>query len=354
MLNILNNILSYNLYGNSGFAYLVALFALIVSYFALRIIRKIVIVRLQVLSKISKTKLDDLLVDAIANIKSFTYFIVSFYIASQFLDLSAAFEKGAKFMLLLVLIYEGINIIQKIVGYFIFKASQKNAKGEDVSQAKASAKTLNVFIGIILWTIGVLMLLSNLDVNITSLIAGLGIGGIAVALAMQNILSDIFSSFSILIDKPFQVGDFIVIGSDTGVVEKIGIKTTRLKTLGGQMLIVSNQELTTARVENYYDIKRRRALFTLKVVYESSRKMLESIPFIVADVVKKIPNAELDRCHFKTYGDFSLDFEVSIYINEPGYNDYMDALQDINLDIFSRFKEAGIEFAYRTQVEYHK
>lgn len=354
MLSIIKNILSYMIFGNSGFRYLIALAILLLAYFALRIVRKIIIVRLQALARLSNTKLDDLLVDAIANIKSFTYLIISFYLASLFLNLSVTIEKGAKFMLLLVLIYEGINIIQRVVGYFIFKASQKNAKTEDANQAKATAKTLNVFISIILWTIGVLMLLSNLNVNITSLIAGLGIGGIAVALAMQNILSDIFSSFSILIDKPFQVGDFIVVGADTGVVEKIGIKTTRLKTLGGQMLIISNQELTTARVENYYDIKRRRALFTLGVVYESTRKKLENIPFIIADVVKNTPKAELDRCHFKSYGDFSLDFEISIYINEPSYNDYMDVLQHINLEIFSRFKEAEIEFAYPTQVEYHK
>lgn len=354
MLSILTRILNYNFYGNSGLKYLMALFALFISYFALRLIRRLVVGRLQALAKLSKTKLDDIVVDAIAEIKPFTYFIISLYLASLFLKLSSGLETAATFLLLLVLIYEGINIAQRVVAYFIYLAASKNGKAQDTTQAKATAKTLNVFISIILWTLGILMLLSNVGVNITSLIAGLGIGGIAVALAMQNILSDIFSSFSILIDKPFQVGDFIVIGSDTGVVEKIGIKTTRLKTPGGQMLIVSNQELTTARVQNYYDIERRRALFNLAVVYETSGEKLERIPFIVADVVKNIPKADLDRCHFKSFGDYSLNFEVSIYINEPAYSDYMDVLQAINLDIFSRFKEEGIVFAYPTSVEYHK
>lgn len=354
MLSIINNILTYNIFGNSGLRYLIALAVLLLSYFALRIIRKIIIVRLQTLARLSTTKLDDLVVDAIAEIKLFSYLFVSIYFSSLFLNLSPSFEKGAKFILLFVLVYEGINISQRVVSYFIFKASLKNAKSDDSSQAKASARTLNVFVGIIFWTLGALMLLSNMGVNITSLIAGLGIGGIAVALAMQNILSDIFSSFSILIDKPFQIGDFIVTGDHSGVVEKIGIKTTRLKTPGGQMLIISNQELTTARLENYYDIKKRRALFNLGVVYESSRKKLESIPFIIADIVKNIPKAELDRCHFKSYGDYSLNFEVSIYIKESAYKAYMDVLQEINLEIFSRFKEAEIEFAYPTQLEYHR
>lgn len=352
--NIFSYILDFSLYGNSGLNYLRALGVLLAFYIILRIVRKVLIVRLQSLSKHSKTKLDDIVVDAITDIKTFSYFVISLFISSLFLQLSPNISKGAKAIFLLVLIYEGIRIIQKIVDYFIFKALQKNTKSDDISQAKSTAKTLNIFVSIVLWTLGFLMLLSNIGINITSLIAGLGIGGIAVALALQNILSDVFSSFSILIDKPFQVGDFIIVGSDMGVVQKIGIKTTRLKTLDGQMLIISNQELTTARVQNYYNIKRRRALFTLGVVYESSRQMLESIPVIIADIAKNTPKVELDRCHFKSYGDFSLNFEVSLYIDEPAYNDYMDVLQIINLEIFSRFKEQGIEFAYPTQVEYRK
>lgn len=205
---------------------------------------------------------------------------------------------------------------------------------------------------ICLWVFAGLIVLSNLGFNISSLIAGLGIGGIAVAFALQNILTDIFSSFSIFLDKPFKAGDFIVVGNDMGVVEKIGIKTTRLKTLQGEELVVSNKELTSVRVRNFKKLEKRRVVSMLGICYETNSEKLKAIPSIIKDIVSAIDVTEFDRCHFKDYGDFSLNFETVYYINSADYAQYMDAQQAINFRIKEEFEKRSIGFAYPTQTLY--
>lgn len=348
---ILNKILNFNLYGNSGQNYLTFLVIFLACWLGLAVVKKIILVRLNKIAKKTKNNYDDTLIDIVGKIKPLFYFIISLYIASNFLNLNNFLSKTIFFFFIFVLVYEGIKAFSYLVKILVYKAMKKN--GDD-AQAESTVKTLNTFIQIILWSFGLLLILANMGINITSLIAGLGIGGVAIALALQSILADIFSSFSILIDKPFKVGDFIKAGTDMGTVEKIGIKTTRLRTLDGQLLIVSNQELTKTRVENFQQLHRRRALFNLGVIYETSRSQLENIPKIIAAIIAKQEKANLDRCHFKSYGDFSLNFEVSIYIDVKNYNDFLDILEAINLDIFSDFKKQGISFAYPTQLHYQK
>ena len=351
MEDIINKILSFNFYGNSGKDYLLALAVFAICLLILLIVKKVILARLHKIAKRTKNNYDDTLIGIIFKIKSFFYLVISLYLASNFLNLSNFLSKAIYLLFILVIVYEGIKASSYLLKVLAYKAIKRN---DDDSQAQSTVKTLNVFIQIILWSLGLLLILANMGVNITSLIAGLGIGGIAVALALQNILADIFSSFSILIDKPFKVGDFIKVSADMGTVEKIGIKTTHLRTLDGQLLIISNQELTKARVENFQKLHRRRALFNLRIIYETSRTQLESIPKIIASIVDKQEKANLDRCHFKSYGDFSLNFEVSIFIDVKSYNDFLDILEKINLDIFSQFNEQGISFAYPTQLHYQK
>lgn len=351
MEDIINKILSFNFYGNSGKDYLLALAVFAICLLILLIVKKVILARLHKIAKRTKNNYDDTLIGIIFKIKSFFYLVISLYLASNFLNLSNFLSKAIYLLFILVIVYEGIKASSYLLKVLAYKAIKRN---DDDSQAQSTVKTLNVFIQIILWSLGLLLILANMGVNITSLIAGLGIGGIAVALALQNILADIFSSFSILIDKPFKVGDFIKVSADMGTVEKIGIKTTHLRTLDGQLLIISNQELTKARVENFQKLHRRRALFNLRIIHETSRVQLESIPKIIASIVDKQEKANLDRCHFKSYGDFSLNFEVSIFIDVKSYNDFLDILEKINLDIFSQFNKQGISFAYPTQLHYQK
>ena len=185
--------------------------------------------------------------------------------------------------------------------------------------------------------------------------AGLGIGGIAIAFALQNILSDIFASFSIYFDKPFKVDDFIIIGDDKGVVKKIGIKSTRIQTLQGEELVISNKELTESRVHNYKKMERRRIVFVFGVTYETPTEKVKKIPSIIKDIIEKTELADIDRVHFKEFADFSLNFEVVYYLKTSDYAEYMDTQQEINLAMKEHFEKEQIEFAYPTQTVFvHK
>jgi small-conductance mechanosensitive channel len=206
---------------------------------------------------------------------------------------------------------------------------------------------------IVVWSIGLLAILDNLGFNITTLMASLGIGGIAVALAVQNILGDMFSSISISLDKPFVLGDFIVIDDFMGTVEYVGMKTTRLRSLGGEQIIISNNELLKQRIRNYQRMRERRIQFEFGIAYQTPVEVVEQIPAMVKDIVSTgRSEVRFDRAHFRSYGDSALEFEVVYIVLTPDYNKYMDIQQDINLALMRRFRELGISFAHPTRVVY--
>lgn len=216
----------------------------------------------------------------------------------------------------------------------------------------ASVTTLNLlnFAGrIVIWTAVLLLALDNLGVNITALVAGLGVGGIAVALALQTILGDLFASLSIVLDKPFVVGDFLVVGDLMGSVEYVGLKTTRLRSLSGEQLVFSNSDLLNSRIRNFGRMYERRVQFEIGVTYQTPRDRLLEIPRIIREAVEQQDNSRFDRSHFKAYGDSALLFESVYYVLGSDYNIYMDIQQAINLHIHERFEQAGIEFAYPTR-----
>jgi small-conductance mechanosensitive channel len=206
------------------------------------------------------------------------------------------------------------------------------------------------FARLFLWAITVLMVLDNFAVNITTLVASLGIGGVAVALATQNILGDLFASLSIMLDKPFEVGDFIIVGDVLGSVEHIGLKTTRLRGLGGEQVVFSNGELLKSRIHNHKRMQTRRVAFVLRVAYGTGEDKLGRIPHIVREVVTARKEVEFERAHFFLWGEWSLNFEVVYHFQSPDYVRHMDAQQDIFLEIYRRFQQEGIEFAYPTSV----
>ena len=197
-----------------------------------------------------------------------------------------------------------------------------------------------------------LFIFDNLGVNITAFVASLGIGGVAVALAAQSVLGDGFSSFAIFMDKPFQVGDFIIVGDLLGTVEHVGFKTTRIRSLGGEQLIFSNSDLTSSRIKNYKRMQERRVVFSLGVIYQTPVEKVKAIPPMIKRVVEDHPHARFDRAHFKSFGDFALIYEVVYYVLRPDYNTYMDLQQSMNFRLIEEFQKAGIEFAYPTQQLY--
>jgi len=202
---------------------------------------------------------------------------------------------------------------------------------------------------LVLWSVALLLVLDNLGFNVTALVAGLGVGGIAIALAVQNILGDLFASLSIVLDKPFAVGDFLIVGEFMGSVEHVGLKTTRLRSLSGEQLIFSNNDLLGSRIRNYGRMYERRVVFKIGVTYQTPRDKLSRIPGIIRQVIEAQENVRFDRSHFQAYGAFSLDFETVFYVTKPDYNVYMDIQQAINLGIHEQFETEGIEFAYPTQ-----
>ncbi|MGH0053112.1 MAG: mechanosensitive ion channel family protein [Sphaerochaetaceae bacterium] len=209
----------------------------------------------------------------------------------------------------------------------------------------------------VLWILGILFLLANLGMDVSTALAGLGVGGIAVAIAAQGILGDLFSYLVIFFDKPFELGDFIVFGDKSGVVERIGIKSIRIRVLSGELLIIANSDLTAARIHNYKQMLRRRVVFKVGVVYETPPDKLERIPSIIKDVIASVQTIEgviCDRSHFSAFGDFSLNFETVYYVPSSDYVIYMDTQQEIYFKLFRAFKAEGIEFAYPTQLVYTK
>jgi len=202
---------------------------------------------------------------------------------------------------------------------------------------------------VIVYVFAFLIILGIFDVDLSGVVVGLGVGGIAIALALQNILSDALSAFSIYFDRPFELGDFIVVGDYAGTVTKIGMKSTRVQLLQGEELVISNKELTTTSVRNFKKLQKRRIAFAVKVTYETPVEKLKKIPQIIAKILKETEMADLDRVHFRQFGDFSLDFEVVYYTKTGDYTKYMDIQQHINYGIFEEFEKEKIEMAYPTQ-----
>jgi small-conductance mechanosensitive channel len=205
---------------------------------------------------------------------------------------------------------------------------------------------------VLLWTLVVLLSLDNVGVNVTALIAGLGIGGIAVALAAQNILSDLFGSLTIVLDKPFVLGDAISVGEFTGTVEHIGIRTSRLRSLSGEQLVFANSELLKSTVRNYKRLVDRRVLFTVDVIYETPTEKLMAVPGIIRDAIQTQTSVRFDRAHLKSLGPSSLVFEGVYFVQSADFNLFMDTHQKVLLTILDRFRQEKIDFAYPTQTLY--
>lgn len=221
-----------------------------------------------------------------------------------------------------------------------------------LAEDKAVAGSIGIirFVGrVLVWAMVLLLTLDNLGVDITALVAGLGIGGIAVALALQNVLGDLLASLSIALDQPFVLGDFLVVGEHMGSVEYIGIKSTRLRSLSGEQIVMSNADLLSSRLRNYGRMYERRVVFTLGVTYETPREKLRRIPALLREILEAQEDVRFDRAHFATFGPYSLDFEIVYYVQSPDFGRYMDAQQAINFRIHEAFERLGVDFAYPTQ-----
>ena len=343
----MQNPMDWTFLGNGPVQWAVAAAVFVLSAMAARLAVKVVLARVTSLASRTHTGINDLLAEMLRKTRTLFVLLIAFWLGFETLTLPESLDQGIETVLLIGILIQVAFWGTGIVGYLI---EQYRTRQVEVDPGGTTAIGAMSFIArTLVWAVIILLILENLDIDVTALITGLGIGGIAVALALQNVLSDLFASLSIVLDKPFVVGDFVIIGEFLGTVEYVGLKTTHLRSLSGEQVVFSNSDLLGSRIRNYKRMSERRVVFQLGVTYDTPVAKLRAIPGIIRAAVEARSNTRFDRSHFKAYGAFSLDFETVYYVLVPDYNSYMDTQQAINLEVFSRFQAEGIEFAYPTQ-----
>jgi small-conductance mechanosensitive channel len=337
--------------GNDILAWGIAVGIVLVVLTVTRVLKAVLVRRFASRAAKTTTELDDFLVEMVRKIRLFVLFALALYSGSLALELPERFTAWIRALTFIFFLVQLGIWGNALISFFLERYRQRHL--EQDPDRVTSLRAVSFVARLTLYSIVILLALDNLPgVEITTLIAGLGIGGIAIALAVQNVLGDLFASLSIALDKPFVIGDFIIVGEFLGTVEYIGLKTTRIRSLSGEQLVFSNNDLLKSRIRNYKRMKERRILFSFGVVYQTPSEKLEKIPGFVREIVEAQEKARFDRAHFKEYGDFSLNFEVVYYVLVPDYPVYMDTQQAINLALYRKFEEEEIEFAYPTQTLY--
>ncbi len=356
MLNFINQMKNaewnIELWGNSIFEYSVALGVFILFLAVFKVFQVIILKKLKKLSKTTSTDVDDILIEAVQSLKPPFYYFVSLYLILPFLTVKESILGVIKGLLLILIVFQVVKSVLIVVDYIFEKLANK--KGND-GGVKMAYSYLGTFTKILVWALGLMMVLSNLGVDVTTLVAGLGIGGVAFAFALKGILGDLFSSFVIFFDKPFLIGDNIQVGNVKGEVIKIGIKTTRIKSSGGEEIVMSNESLTSKKeLHNFRKLEERKVAFSFGVTYETPPVKLRKIPKLVKEIISAVKETRFDRAHFNRFDDSALNFDIVYYMETNSYKKYLDAQQRINLNILEKFAKEGIEMAYPTQIVYSK
>jgi small-conductance mechanosensitive channel len=334
-------------YGNPLFDWIAAVGASVLLAVIFHFLKHILVRHMSAIAAKTPTRLDDFVVDILSHTRFLFLLIIALYIGSQYLELPPKPTRIIDHFIIIALLIQAAFWGNRVIELWLTDYLKRN-RDTDASSA-TTISVLGFIARVALWSVLVLMVLGNLGFNITTLVASMGIGGVAVALASQNILGDIFASLVIAMDKPFVLGDFLIVNDALGTVEYIGLKTTRLRSLSGEQIVFSNGDLLGSRIHNYKRMYERRVLFGFGVIYQTSYEQLTKIPVMVREIIQSQQNTRFDRAHFKEYGDSSLNFEVVYYVKSPDYNVYMDIQQAINLAIFQTFAKEGIEFAYPTR-----
>ena len=350
--NFLNNLAEIEWLGSSLDVWFMLLVAWATVALILIFAHRIVLRRVRHISVRTENIIDDVLATLLGRTKLYFLVALALYISVGAITLSdqvTNYISRIAFLFLLVqVVFWGNAAITDWVRLY------KEQKLEKDPAAVTSMQAVGFIARLLLYTAIFLVALDNFGIDVTTLIAGLGIGGIAVALALQNILGDLFASLTIVLDKPFEVGDFLIVGDTLGSVEKVGLKTTRLRSLSGEQIVVANGDLLGSRIRNYKRMDERRILFSFGVAYDTPSAQLERIPEMAQHIIEAREHTRFDRAHFKGFGDSTLDFEVVYYMQTPEYITFMDVQQAINLALVRRFEEEKIEFAFPTRTVHLK
>lgn len=333
-------------YGNSFADWALAGILAVAVWTALSIVRRLIAARYRQFSTIQRPLPIRLIFNLLGSTKQFLVLGLALYVGQEDLTFPPKVQRAVdSVVLMLVLLQVGLWAGRAVRFYLEAKELER---GPDRVFA-GSLDIINFVSRILIWSLLILLALENVGVNITALLAGLGVGGVAVALALQNVLGDLFASLSIALDKPFVVGDMLSIDDFRGAVEHIGIKTTRLRSETGEQIVMSNADLLKSRVRNFGRASEQRALATIRVTYATPGEKLRSIPELLEGIVREFQHARFERCHLKALGDACLLFELSYFVQQPKINPLLDLQQAVNFRIIDEFRRLGIEFAYPTQ-----
>src|ERR1700733_2711050 len=340
------NVVRELLHSNSLTDWLIAGIVAVAVWVGLWIVRRLVASRYKKYAAAQNRMPIRLLAYLVGNTKHFLFIAIALDAAQASLTLPERVQRAVThIVLILILLQVGLWAGRAVRFYLETKELER---GPDKVFA-GSLDIINFVARILIWSLLVLVALDNLGVNITALLAGLGVGGVAVALALQNVLGDLFASLSIALDKPFVVGDSLNIDTYTGSVEHIGIKSTRLRSETGEQIILSNADILKSRVRNYGRMTEQRVLMTLRVGYATPSEVLASIPKLLEGIVRGQVTARFERCHLKSIGESSLQFELSYFAQQPKLNPTLDLQQIVNFQIINEFRRLGIEFALPVQ-----
>lgn len=332
---------------NDLYDWAVAGLLLVAAMLALAAVRYVAVRVIAAFAKRTITELDDHMAEVVARTQLWLLFPLAIYAGASALELPAKIERLIEFVVLVALLLQVVLWINNFIGLWLGRQVEKR-RGVD-GEGVTALTLLGFAARVVVWALMLLLILDQLGFDITALVAGLGIGGVAIALAVQNILGDLFASLSIVLDKPFVVGDVIAVDDMIGPVEYIGLKTTRVRSLSGEMIIFANNDLLKSRIRNYKRMYERRVVFSVQVSYDTPLDKLERIPGMLRAAVERRKQTRFDRAHFKEFAASALTYEVVYFMTTPDYNVYMDTQQAINLEVYRRFSEERIEFAYPTQ-----
>ncbi len=345
---MLQTILDKIIFQNSVYSYLTALCIFAIALLAVKLFDRAVLNRLKSWAEAATGKLDVYLLQTLEKTLLPALYFGSFYLAVRSLALHPLLGRSIDVIGIIVLTIAGIRFIVAMVDYTL----NYSLKAKEMTDREHNIKAVIPFLRVAIWGIGLVFLLDNLGFQISTVIAGLGIGGIAVALAAQAMLRDLFSYVGIVFDRPFEIGDFITIDGHMGTIEHIGIKTTRIRSLSGEQLIFSNSDLTNSRIQNLKRMETRRIVFKFRIHYETTSQQLREIPVIVKQIIEGIADTRFDRAHFSALGESFLNFDVVYYVLGNDYTLYMNIQQEINLKLKEALEERNIRFAYPAQTIY--
>ncbi len=339
-----------SIYNNTLQDWLFAAFITGLFFILMLLVRQLVYRQFSRFSQKTTTVWDDCAAELVKKLKLWLLLLAAIYLGALTIVLPTPVITLIRKILIIGVLIQGAIWGTYFINFWVTRYKQETLEHD---AKHATMAVTGGFLGrVVLWSLIVLLALDNLGFDITALVAGLGITGVAVALAVQNILGDLFASLSIVLDKPFVIGDFVIIDNFLGTIEHIGLKTTRIRSLWGEQLVFSNSDLLKSRIRNFKRMYERRVVFTIDVEYQTPYQTLEQIPTMFREIAERQQKVRFDRAHFKEFGAYALVFEIVYWINDPDYNLYMDIQQAINLEIFRRFQDEGIEFAYPTQSLY--